>query len=208
MNILKSVSYLSRNSKEIKKIDEQIKKLPSNQSISKEILDMLNNSTSKVVLDEEIKNSYYVYLNDTLYISNRKKIKDNFQRVILISHEVIHSIQNKLIQKLNFAFSNLELIMFMMATIFFVFNINISFFKYSYIAISLLSIVIRLYLEINAVNGSVRLSEKYLNSKALIQDVASIIAVYKTRINLMYPLFILSLLFWKVIRIALVIYLF
>ena len=77
-------------------------KLPENEVICKEILADIGNEHTKLKLDNQIKNSYYIYLNDTIYLADIKKVREIYTRVIIISHECRHTIQSKLLQKTNF----------------------------------------------------------------------------------------------------------
>ena len=66
MNFKEKFSSFDKKSKVFKELEESISKLPANEIIASEILKTLENNHTKIVLDEDIKNSYYVYLNDIL----------------------------------------------------------------------------------------------------------------------------------------------
>ncbi|MEG1141203.1 MAG: hypothetical protein RSE41_01890, partial [Clostridia bacterium] len=79
-------------------MDQINNKLDDNITITKDILNLLDNKKTNVVIDEDIKNSYYVFFKDIIYLSNNN---NTYKRVCLIAHECIHSIQNKILQKVN-----------------------------------------------------------------------------------------------------------
>jgi len=91
-----------RPSEKTRQINELTKDFPSDEIIAKEILYDLNNSTTQIEIKNDIKSSYYVFLNDMIYLSNKQGTKDNVSKIILIAHESVHSIQSKLLQRINF----------------------------------------------------------------------------------------------------------
>lgn len=200
--MIKEFDYLRKNSLPIQAAKKDIEVLPENLVICDELLKLVDNKKTKVKLDEDIKNSYYIFLNDTIYISDKEKNKRNFQRILLLCHEVIHSIQNKKMQKINFIFSNLEIILFFI-TIFVSFFIKLKFLLYIYIFVCLTAICARLYLEVNAVQNSLKLCKKFLSNILESYNVTNILNIYKFRIKLIYPLFIFNLVIWRIIRIIL-----
>lgn len=202
MNLKEKFSTFNEKSDISRDLKDEISKLPANEELTKEILYMLNNKHTKVVLDEDIKNSYYVYLNDTIYLSNREKSKNNSSRVVLTAHEARHSIQSKFLQIINFVFSNLELIAFIINIILFIFK------KFSitnilvYLGIVTISIIPRMILEFDAVINSIKITRKYLKDKINDEKLNKIISIYKFKINILMPLFIFNLIFGKIFRIV------
>lgn len=205
MNLKEKFSTFNKKSKISKKLSDEISKLPANEELTKQILDMLDNKHTKVVLDDDIKNSYYVYLNDTIYLSNREKVKNNSSRVVLIAHEVRHSIQSKILQILNFIISNIELIVFVLNIILFMFK------KFSmtniliYLGIVIISIIPRMILEFDAVINSIKITKDYLKQKISKDRLEEIISIYKFKINILMPVFIFNLIFGKIIRLIILI---
>lgn len=200
MNLKEKFSSFNEKSEISKKLSDEVSKLPANEELTKEILSMLNNKHTKIVLDEDIKNSYYVYLNDTIYLSNREKVQNNSSRVVLTAHEVRHSIQSKVLQILNFILSNIELIAFIISIILFFFKkfsmINIL----VYLGIVIVSIIPRMILEFDAVINSIKITKKYLKQKMSKDKLDEIISIYKFKINILMPLFIFNLIYGKIIR--------
>lgn len=186
---------------------EIIDVLPSNLDMCKEMLELLGNNKTIVKLDKDIKNSYYVFLNDTIYLSNRDKVNKSYYRISLIAHECMHSVQNKVLQIINFIFSNIELITFLISlTLILINSKNIILLK-SYLIINIVSIIPRLMLEIHATIKSIKLSTTYLKDKIGNESLDNIIKRYRFKIILFFPLFILSLIFWKILRLALIYFL-
>lgn len=204
MNLKEKFESFNKNSNISKEIKEKISKLPTNEEITREILNDLKNNHTKIVLDEDIKNSYYVYLNDTIYLSNRKKVIEDSSRVILIAHEAKHSMQSKLLQKINFIISNLELAVFVINVILLVIKIFSIINIYTYMIIVMLSIIPRMILEIDAVKSSITISKDYLKNKISMKDLDKLMGIYKFKVRTLIPLFIINLIFGKVIRMLLI----
>jgi Zn-dependent membrane protease YugP len=178
--------------------------LPQNAEVTTEILEIISNNKTKLIQDKDIKNNYYFYLNDTIYLSDSKKSKESYGRILVIAHECIHSIQSKLIQKLNFLLSNFELVLFVIFMILMVFNVHNEIIKYIYILSNIFSILIRLILEIDAVKRSVGLSDKYLKSKLEKTEINTVQSVYKSQLKLLFFPFIIGLILFKIIRLIIV----
>ncbi len=205
MKFIDGLKYLRKNSYESKEAKKITDRLPSNDTIAKEILNNIGNTKTKVVLDKDIKNSYYVYLRDTIYISNKEK-NNNFHRCCLVAHECVHSIQSKVIQKINFCLSNIELALFVLIAII-SFFIKLNAIMYFYFAFCIVSIIPRLYLELDAIRGSIRLSRAYLEKKLKKQECEKMIDIYTTQIRILLPFSFLSLFFGKIIRCLLIFFL-
>lgn len=180
------------------------------EEICKDVLKIVNNEKVNVEVDENSKNNLYVFLNNTMYISNKTNSKKNFEeqnrsKVLVIAHECAHSIQPKILQIINFVLANLEMILFAI-----VLTCRIFFEKYgilvnSYVAISLLSIAIRWYLEMNATINSVKITSKYmLQNNVDKTSVKGLIRYYKKELLKALPLFLTWLFIFKILRIILV----
>lgn len=205
MDFFNSLKYLSKNTKERNTVQKIVDKLPKNVVVCAEILKLIGNNNTKVKLDDDIKNSYYVYNFDTIYLSNKECSKTLYTRICLIAHECIHSIQSKVLQRINFSISNIELVIFFICILIRIFNFNNICIWYIYMSIFLLSLIPRMILESGAVKGSIPLAKMYMTNE-IGSDNANIVGnVYNFQIKLTFPLFILSLLFGKIIR-AIIIY--
>lgn len=194
---------------EDKKALKYAKKLPENREVAKEILDIMENHKTEIVIDKDIKSSYYVFLNNKIYIADSKENNNLYSRFVLIAHECVHSMQSKVMQVLNFAFSNIEIVAFILMIIFKIFKIgNFKYLMAGYIAVALISIILRLILEVHAVVNSVPLARKYLNTKLSAPQADTIINSSSKYIKKYMPLFILSLCYKKLIKIAIVLILY
>lgn len=199
MNILKQLKYLKNNTIETKELNNIIDTLPSNEEVAKQILRDFNNNSTKIKFDKDIKNSYYVYFKDTIYISDTSK-NNTYRRICLIAHECIHSIQSKILQKVNFILSNIEIISFIVCLIFLILTKS-EIPLFCYCAICILSIIPRFILEIDAIIKSLPVSQKYLNKYLDRVKCMQIFSVYKKQIYLLLPIAIISLFFEKIVRI-------
>ena len=200
MKLLDKFRYFKNNTKERKKIQDIIDKLPDNEIIAKEILAENNNTKTKIVLDVDIKNSYYIFLNDTIYLSNKNKASTRYSRLCLIAHECKHSLQSKVLQVINFLISNIELIFFVLFAILGLLNFKNSFIPNIYYITVILSIIPRLILEFDAVYSSVKISEKYVEQKLSKNEADMVHLVYSFQVKVLVPMLVFSLVIWKAIR--------
>ncbi|MEG1363904.1 MAG: hypothetical protein RSC92_05695 [Clostridia bacterium] len=185
-------------------MDQINNKLDDNITITKDILNLLDNKKTNVVIDEDIKNSYYVFFKDIIYLSNNN---NTYKRVCLIAHECIHSIQNKILQKVNFILSNIELIFFVFLFIFLLFSSNNNLpIVIAYVTINILSMVVRFILEAHATIGSVNLSKRYLSTKLETNDLDLVIKDYRNKIIMLFPVFLINLFLFKILRIVLILF--
>lgn len=185
---------------DIRKIMDE---LPSNEEITKEILEKLNNKTTKLKCEEEIKGSYYVFLNDTIYLSNNRASKD-YARLTLIAHECIHSIQSKLGQVVNFLLSNLEMILFIIVAILKILKKTIPFLENLYWVIVTASILIRMALELHASIRSISLTKECMSKKMKEEDMLFAMRIIRFQVMALLPFMLLSLFFWKMIRVIVI----
>lgn len=184
-------------------LNDIILKLPQNKEVAEDILKYLNNHNTKCVLDKDIKNSYYVYLNDTMYISDNNKTKNDGTRICLVAHECWHSVQSKLLQKLNFIFSNIELVLFVIIVI-------ISFYTnrllpvYIYSIINIISLAFRFVLEQGAIKNSLILSKEYLSKKLNYEETSFVMSEYLKKMKILYFPFMISLIFGRFFRFSII----
>lgn len=181
---------------------EYSKELPDNQTVCKDILKLLKNDTTKVIFDKDIDDSYYVFLNNSIYIADNTKNNNLYTRIVLIAHECIHSMQSKILQIFNFLSSNIEVIMFLIILFLKIFlktvnNVLI----YSYVSVCLISLIFRLILEVCAVVNSLKLGREYLYKKMSNKDHANLIINTSGKYLKKYSLlFIISLCFGRFVR--------
>ena len=187
-----------KDSNENIKINKMISNIPENEFVAKEILEMLNNNKTKIEMDSDTKSNLYIFLNDTIYISKNKK--DDFNRICVIAHECIHSIQSKSAQILNFVLSNIELILFIVLIALFCFKLKFMPLLILYVLTNIFSIGIRLYVELSAVFGSIKLSDKYFKNYLEDNIRDYIVNIYKSQIKTLLVFFIIKLFLFKVVR--------
>lgn len=197
------IKYFEKMNKS-KKISEISDKFSSNSIVCKQILELIKNNSTDVKIDKDIKNSYYVFLNDTIYISAAAKNTNGYQRICVMAHECIHSIQNKTMQMINFILSNIELLSFVLSVVCMLFRYNINIVLYAYLVVNIISIIPRLILEIDATIKSIDLSKKYIENKLDEGETDILINAYKSKVKLLFPIFIISLINGKVLRLLLV----
>ena len=199
MKFFKALKYFKKGSKEQQEANNIVEKLPENSVIAKDILNIVSNNTTKVVFDKNIKNSYYIYFKDTIYISSKEK-NNNFHRCLLIAHECRHSIQSKLVQKINFILSNLELVFFIL-TLIILMCFKVYYIKYVYLVVCILSMIPRLYLELDAIFSSLKISNSYVSTKLDKKETIKLNDIYTSQIKILLPISIIPLFIDKIIRI-------
>lgn len=206
MDFFSNVSVFSKTSTDRKKADAIVEKLPSNTEIASDVFNMIENTTTKMVLEESTKASYYVFLTDTIYLSNNAEVKNRYTRLCTLCHEMIHSIQPKWLQKLNFAFSNFELLSFIVILILFFLKIAVPYLLGIYIVILILSSIPRIVLETEAILKSVLLSKKYLDSvkEISLEDKQYLLNIYSFQTKFLFPIFMIQLFFGKLVRCLLI----
>ena len=181
------------------KLNQIIEKLPSNEVILKEVLGENKNKVN-IELNEDSKSSYYIFLNNTIYLSNKENKKNSFDRLTVIIHEIRHSMQPKILQILNFIFSNLELLSFLICIILLFFKVNYKVLSYSYLLIIALSIIPRTVLELDAIINSIKMSKEYLLKKVSEEETNFFIKKIKIYMSILTPFMFISLYLGKFIR--------
>ena len=154
---LKEVGY----DQDLNKIAE---KLPENKEICKAILKKLNNEGVNIKESEDNKSSLYLILTNSILIAN---IKDTFTRVQTISHECLHSVQNKRTLWFNFIFSNIYFIYFFVICLLTILKVNF-FPMILCIILIMLSIIyyaIRSSLEMDAMTKAKPLAKEYMEEE-------------------------------------------
>lgn len=185
-------------------MDNILQKKP--EDICKDISNLVDNNQVNIEVDDKSKSSLYVFLTNTIYIANnesksKSKEKQNKSKVLVIAHECAHSLQSKGMQAVNFALSNIELILFAIILIARFFFEKPDMLVNSYMIISIISIIVRLYLELDATINSVKITTKYmLKNKVNTKDVKELVVLYKKELLKTMPLFILMLFGFKIIR--------
>ncbi len=191
-------------------MEEVLKKNPN--ELCGEILKQINNTKVKIEMDDASKTSLYVFLSDTIIISTKKvKTKksiyeQNKSKLLVIAHECAHSTQPQILQWMNFLLTNLEIFMFL-AILFITFILKYTNYilTYIYLSLSLFSIVVRHYLEMDATIKSVKITSKYLQNNGVKKDkIIEVVKYYKKELLKTIPLFVLSLYITKIARLIIV----
>ena len=76
---------------------------------------------------------------------------------------------------------------------------------YSYISIVIVSLVPRMILEFDAVINSIKIAKEYLKKKLEKSSFEKIINIYKFKLKLLMPFFVINLISQKVIRLLILI---
>ena len=201
MKFKDKIQIFNKKSKLRKELDFFISSLPNSDVIAKELLYELGNKKTKYVFDKDIKGSYYVYLNDTIYLCDKQKEKNNYERLCVIAHESIHSIQPKFLQNLNFILSNLELVCFVVFLILYFLKLNRLYIYLGYITFAVLSMIPRLILELWALTKAPKLSKKYLEKNSIDKnDVDKVYNLYTFSTKLLMPVAIIGFFTYKLVR--------
>lgn len=168
--ILKVIFKISlREAKELqenKTLEKITDKFPENREIAKEILNTLGNNTVKIEEAKDTKTSLYIAITNKIVIAD---LKNNYARIQTIAHECAHSIQNKRILISNFIISNISIIYYLSILILSMCNIINNFMLHIalLLLIGLIKLIIRIYLETEAMTKSQYIAEKYIASKEL-----------------------------------------
>ena len=172
--------------KEAKKLDDnkELEKLtdrfPDNIQIAQEMLEMLNNKNVKI---EEMKNtstSLYIAVTNKIQIAD---MKNNYARIQTIAHECIHSVQDRRWLIFNFIFSNFIMLYWIIITILTITNKiqNIEPQMFIMLLFITIKIVVRGYLETDAMTKSTFLAEKYIKQKNILKEeqIENLLTEYK-----------------------------
>ena len=149
-----------------KKLDKLTKQYPENKEICKWYLKRLNNESVTIEENKGKENCLYIAIANKILIAN---VRDSYTRIQTIAHECLHSIQGKKILMSNFIFSNIYLLYFLVISILAIFKI-LPFkmiFLSGLIFLSMVYLLIRNYLENDAMTKARYLAEEYIQEMAL-----------------------------------------
>ena len=169
--LLKKISNIKisvlKNYKEDEKLIKITDKFPNNMELTKEVLEKLKNETVQVKENANSETSLYVALTNTISISTKK---NSCTRIQTIAHECVHSVQNRIVQVSNFIISNVYIIYFFTILVLTIFNLINNPLLYLNILILLgtLQLVIRVYLEMDAMIKAKYVAKEYMQEKKLI----------------------------------------
>lgn len=151
-----------------KELNKIANKFPENKEICEEILKKLNNKNVKIEENKESKTSLYIAITNKIIIAD---IKDTFTRIQTIAHECLHSVQNKKILLFNFIYSNFYLLYFIVSLVLILFNIGERLiFIQGFIFLSIVYLIIRCYLENEAMSKAIFVAKEYMEEQERINE--------------------------------------
>jgi len=162
---LKKAKELNEN----KKLEKLTDRFPENIEIAKEMLEMLNNKDVTIEQAKDTNTSLYIVATNKILIAD---LKNNYARIQTIAHECLHSIQDKTLLLFNFIFSNISILYFIIISILTGCGIIKSTMLQIFILtiFALIKLLVRGYLEIDAMTKSRYLAEKYIDTKELLLE--------------------------------------
>lgn len=165
-------------------------------SVCENILKLLNNPATKVKVKENLKGSYYAYITDTIYLPKENINDDVEERLVVLCHECIHSVQSKEMHKINFILSNAEILFSIILLISICLKMNFMWIiAFVYLTTLVSSVIIRVILEKDAVKRSSTLARNVINKK-IVKCETQKIDMFKIKAKKAMILFYIFL-FWK-----------
>ena len=166
---------MKTNVKELEKIalDKELnsiaEKFPDNIEIGKAILEKLKNKTTKIEEDKESEATLYITIQDKISIGNTHK---SFTRIQTITHECLHSIQDKKMLIFNFIYSNIYLLYFAIICILVILKKLDNTMMYSniFLILSFIYYVIRVFLENDAMIKAQYIAKEYMQEQEVVTE--------------------------------------
>lgn len=153
-----------KNMINIKELDDISNKYPSNIEICKEYLKKLKNENVQIEENKDSDATVYIAVTNKISIGN---LRNSYTRIQTIAHECLHSIQNRKILLFNFIFSNIYLLYFFVILVLSVLGKLQN--QMTYVAIlailGVVYLVVRMYLEDDAMIKARYLAKEYLEEK-------------------------------------------
>ena len=179
---IRQIKQIGENSK---KLDEIVKRYPSNIEICRSILKELNNEKVRIQEDKEANNCLYIAVLDKILIAN---MRDSFTRIQTIAHECLHSVQDKRILLFNFIYSCFYLAFFYALILLGVFKLllNKMLLISVYVILSYIYYFVRSYLENDAMIKAKFLAKEYMEEENISDknEIKDIIQEYDKLNNL------------------------
>ena len=165
-------SMMKINVKKLKKIalDKQLneitKKYPQNIEICKSILKKLGNETIQIEENTDSDATLYIAIQNKIIIGNTH---NSFSRIQTMTHECLHSVQDKKILKFNFVFSNIYIIYFLIICLLVIIKRlpNEMLFSNLLLIFSFIYYVIRIFLENDAMIKAEFLAKEYIEEQKI-----------------------------------------
>ena len=166
---------MKTNVKELEKIalDKELnsiaEKFPDNIEIGKAILEKLKNKTTKIEEDKESEATLYITIQDKISIGNTHK---SFTRIQTITHECLHSIQDKKMLIFKFIYSNIYLLYFAIICILVILKKLDNTMMYSniFLILSFIYYVIRVFLENDAMIKAQYIAKEYMQEQEVVTE--------------------------------------
>ena len=155
--------------KEDKELEALTDKFPENIDIAKEMLEMLDNKNVKIEEGKSTETSLYIAITNKILIAD---MKNNYARIQTIAHESLHSIQDRSLLLFNFIFSNIIIIYWLAISILTATHVitNIAPFAFALVLMAMVKLAVRGFLETDAMTKARYLSEKYIDSKKILNQ--------------------------------------
>lgn len=173
-----------RDIAEQKDLDDLTKDLPNTETIAKQLLKKLNNTSVKVKksTDEKTQTSLYLIVNNTILLGN---MENKYARIQTIAHECLHSIQNKKMLWFNFIYSNIYISYFYISIAFALLKVfdSPTIQLLIMLLLGFIQYVVRSYLENDAMTKSFYLAKEYLEETNLSKQTIEIILEAYNEIN-------------------------
>lgn len=185
------------------------------EKIAKEVLSLLGNNHTSVIESDDMEVNYYNFLTDTIYLTtnfNKQKQAKGLENanpfcgnLVTICHECIHSMQAKTLHILNLILSNLSIVLAIICIILMLTVGKVIWFSLVSVAIILVAILVRVVLELEAINKSLVLAEQVL-TKCNIEDVQNRdIQEARNIVKKLMPLQVIRMIVDKIIMLGIVV---
>lgn len=154
---------------ENKELEKLTDKFPENVDIAKEMLAILKNEKVKVEEAKDTKTSLYIAVTDKILIAD---MKNNYARIQTIAHECLHSIQDRRLLIFNFIFSNIIMLYWLAIAILTATKViqNIEIPIFVLLLFATIKLLVRGFLETDAMTKSRYLAEKYIKLKNILNE--------------------------------------
>ena len=147
-------------------LDKIAEKYPENIQMCKSYLKKLGNEKVEIEENKETENSLYMVVTNKIMIAN---IQKSYTRIQTIAHECLHSVQDKKLLWFNFIFSNLYILYFLVICILAIFRVlpYEIMFLIGYLILSCIFILVRGYLENDAMIKARYLAKEYMEEQKI-----------------------------------------
>lgn len=173
---IKKAETLTEN-KELEKLTD---KFPENVEVAKEMLKMLKNEKVKIEEAKNTQTSLYIVVTDKILIAD---MKNNYGRLQTIAHECLHSVQDRRLLLFNFIFSNILILYWLIICILTIANVitNISMPIFALLLMATIKLIVRGFLETDAMTKSKYLAKEYIESKNILtkEETNSLLEKYE-----------------------------